>query len=305
MRARAAESVEVFRLAMKAARRTNPKLWESVKDEVTRGSKGGRAGQWSARKAQLAVALYKQRGGGYRGRKTSDNALVKWTKQDWRTKSGKPSLEAGERYLPAKALKSLSSSEYAATTRAKRAGLRRGEQYTKQPAKIAAKTKRFRKNGPIGWLSSLVTLGAAWELGWWWRRRSLRSKTFELAAREAKRLGRPLVVIGAPDGGVTAGYGCGDVTVDLVRSQTCPNPLVADITKPLPFQDDSVVIFVSCVLEYVDDADAALRELCRASGGHLYVVRVEPWTLTSIFYPGAKRSYPRPPSCSIQKGGKA
>ena len=281
----------------KTATRTKPELWEKVKAEVTRGSKGGKQGQWSARKAQLAVALYKKRGGGYRGRKGPENAIVKWTKEDWRTKSGKPSLETGERYLPAKALKSLSSSEYAATTRAKRAGLRRGEQFTKQPAKIAAKTKRFRKNGPIGFLSSLLVAGAAWELGWWYRRRSLRARTYELAASEAKRLGRPLVVVGAPDGGVTAGYGCGDVTVDIVKSQSCPNPLVADITKPLPFKEDSVVIFVSCVLEYVHDADAALRELCRASGGHFFVVRVEPWTLTSIFYPGAKRTFPRTPSC--------
>jgi hypothetical protein len=282
----------------RTAIRTQPGLWDKVKSEVTRGSKGGKPGQWSARKAQLAVALYKQRGGGYHGRKGADNALVKWASEDWQTKSGKPSLETGERYLPAKALKSLSESEYAATTRAKRAGLRRGEQFTKQPAKIAAKTKRFRKNGPFGFLSSVLAAGAAWELGWWWRRRSLRATTYERAASEAKRLGRPLVVVGAPDGGVTSGYGCGDVTVDIVRSESCPNPLVADITKPLPFKDDSVVIFVSCVLEYVEDSEVALRELCRVSGGHLFVVRVEPWTLTALFYPGAKRAFPRAPSCS-------
>ena len=53
----------------------------------------------------------------------SQKSLKKWTKQDWRTKSGKPSAKTGERYLPAKAIKSLSSSEYAATTRAKRQGI--------------------------------------------------------------------------------------------------------------------------------------------------------------------------------------
>jgi hypothetical protein len=285
----------------KTAARTKPALWERVKAEVTRGSRGGKPGQWSARKAQLAVAEYKKRGGGYRGRKSSDNALAKWTREEWRTKSGKPSLETGERYLPAKAIKALSASEYAATTRAKRAGLERGEQFTSQPEKIAKKTKRYRRNGALSFLAPMLAVGAAWELGWWWRRRSLRQKTYELAAAEAKRLGRPLVVVGAPDGGVTSGYGCGDVTVDIVRSESCPNPLVADVTKPLPFADNSVVVFVSCVLEYVDNADAALAELCRASGGHMHVVRVEPWTLTSILYPGARRSYVRVPSCPFPR----
>jgi ubiquinone/menaquinone biosynthesis C-methylase UbiE len=68
--------------------------------------------------------------------------------------------------------------------------------------------------------------------------------------------------------------------------------MVADITKQLPFHDNSVVVFVSCVLEYVDDVDAAIKELMRISGGHLYVVRVEPWTATAYLYPGAKRTLP-------------
>lgn len=136
-------------------------------------------------------------------------------------------------------------------------------------------------------LWTLAALGA-WEGGWWLRRRSLRSSTFDEAKAQAKRLGRPLVVVGAPDGGVTSGYGCGDVTIDIVKSD-CPNSIQADITKGIPLADDSAVVFVSCVLEYVGDYDAAMRELCRVSGGNLYVVRVEPWTLTAYFYPGAKR----------------
>lgn len=90
---------------------------------------------------------------------------------------------------------------------------------------------------------------------------------------------------------MTAGYGCGDFTVDLAPSR-CPNSIQADITKKLPFNDDSVVVVVMCVLEYVSDANAALRELMRISGGNLFVVRVEPWTLTSLLYPGAKRTLP-------------
>jgi hypothetical protein len=113
-------------------------------DEVTASDKGGRPGQWSARKAQLAVALYQKRGGGYIGPKSADNALAKWTQEQWRTRSGRPSLVTGERYLPSKALAALSPQEYGATTRAKRAGMSRGQQFVPQPERIAMKTSAFR-----------------------------------------------------------------------------------------------------------------------------------------------------------------
>ena len=76
--------------------------------------------------------------------KAPQKSLQQWTKQKWRTKSGKPSSETGERYLPEKAIKSLTSAEYAATTKAKREGTRKGKQFVKQPKSIAQKTKRFR-----------------------------------------------------------------------------------------------------------------------------------------------------------------
>jgi hypothetical protein len=75
----------------------------------------------------------------------SQKSLKKWTKQDWRTKSGKPSAKTGERYLPAKAIKSLSSSEYAATTRAKRKGTKAGKQHVAQPKDVAKKTAKYRR----------------------------------------------------------------------------------------------------------------------------------------------------------------
>ena len=77
--------------------------------------------------------------------KKSQKSLKSWTKQKWRTKSGKPSSKTGERYLPAKAIKSLSSKEYAATTKAKRAGTKAGKQFVKQPKAIAKKTRKYRK----------------------------------------------------------------------------------------------------------------------------------------------------------------
>ena len=80
----------------------------------------------------------------------SQKSLKNWTKQKWRTKSGKPSTQGskatGERYLPSAAIKSLSASEYAATSRAKRKGTKAGKQHVAQPKKIADKTRRFRAN---------------------------------------------------------------------------------------------------------------------------------------------------------------
>jgi len=125
--------------------RTKPDLWLRIKEEVTQSSKGGLPGQWSARKAQLAVKMYKDKGGKYHGRKSSKNSLHQWTIQDWRTKTGLPSLVTGERYLPAKAIKQLSTAEYARTTRKKREGMRDGKQFVQQPRSIARKTRRYRK----------------------------------------------------------------------------------------------------------------------------------------------------------------
>ena len=77
--------------------------------------------------------------------KKSQRSLKAWTKQKWRTKSGKKSSVTGERYLPEKAIKALTSAEYAATTEAKRKGTKKGKQSVKQPKKIAAKVKKYRK----------------------------------------------------------------------------------------------------------------------------------------------------------------
>jgi hypothetical protein len=75
----------------------------------------------------------------------SQRSLKEWGKQKWQTKSGKPSSKTGERYLPEKAIKSLTSAEYAATTKAKRQGTKQGKQFVKQPKKVAQKVKSYRK----------------------------------------------------------------------------------------------------------------------------------------------------------------
>tara|TARA_R100001460_G_scaffold9372_1_gene22637 strand:- start:249 stop:503 length:255 start_codon:yes stop_codon:yes gene_type:complete len=77
--------------------------------------------------------------------KKSQRSLKAWTKQEWRTKSGKKSSVTGERYLPKKAIENLTSAEYAATTKAKRKGTKKGKQFVKQPKNIAKKVKKYRR----------------------------------------------------------------------------------------------------------------------------------------------------------------
>lgn len=111
---------------------TKPDLRERIKDRIMAGSKGGKPGQWSARKAQLLAQQYEKAGGGYTGSKTkSQKNLSKWTKEKWRTSDNKPADRKGgtTRYLPDKAWKKLSPSERAATNRKKQEGSRSGKQF--------------------------------------------------------------------------------------------------------------------------------------------------------------------------------
>lgn len=128
------------------AKRSDPALWDKVKAAITAGDKGGEKGEWSARKAQLAVAEYKKQGGGYEGKKKADNSLAQWTNEDWGTKSGKPSGETHERYLPEKDREKLSETEYARTSAKKHADTKKGKQYSPQPADIAAKTRHHSQD---------------------------------------------------------------------------------------------------------------------------------------------------------------
>lgn len=121
---------------------TDPELWERSKKKARE-----RLGGHSARAMQLAGRLYRDAGGGYRGRRTeAQRSLTKWTSQDWTTKSGRPSRETGERYLPRKVIERLTPQEYAATTRAKREGTAAGQQFVKQPKRIAEKVARLKGN---------------------------------------------------------------------------------------------------------------------------------------------------------------
>jgi hypothetical protein len=125
---------------MTVATKRNPKKWAAAKARA----KAKMGGKHSARAMQLATKYYKDSGGTYSGSKKKSNKLSKWTKQEWSTKSGKKSSVTGERYLPKKAIKALTSKEYAATTKAKRKGTQKGKQFVKQPKNIAQKTRKYR-----------------------------------------------------------------------------------------------------------------------------------------------------------------
>lgn len=125
---------------METAKKTNPSLWAAAKSQA----KAKMGGKHSARAMQLAVKIYKKKGGGYSGAKSSENKLKKWGDQKWRTSDGSKS-EGKKRYLPDKAWKSLSAGEKAATNRAKAKGNASGKQFVSQPKGIAKKVAKFRK----------------------------------------------------------------------------------------------------------------------------------------------------------------
>ena len=141
-------------------------------------------------------------------------------------------------------------------------------------------------------LGGIAITEGAFALQRWQARR----ETYDVAARRASKLHRPLVVVGDPDSGAHTrlyrAYGCGDLCVDINGCPLCKVVQVADITAgPVPgIADDSAVVFVSCVLEYVGDAAAAVAELRRIAGSpeNFFDVSVQPWTITAALYPGAR-----------------
>lgn len=115
------------------ARYTKPELREQIKEEIQASDRGGKKGQWSARKSQLLTKEYQRRGGGYVGpRDERQKALQRWGAEDWQTKEGATRARRdGEtsRYLPKQAWEELSEEERRATDRKKREASRTGRQY--------------------------------------------------------------------------------------------------------------------------------------------------------------------------------
>ncbi len=131
---------------MTTAVRSDELLWKSIVDRVKKSNKGGKKNQWSARKAQLAVSIYKKNGGKYLSRKNKKNSLHKWTKQKWRTRSGNTSImgenSTGERYLPENLIKKISKKLYDYSSKLKKLSKK---QYSRQPKILRKKLGLFLK----------------------------------------------------------------------------------------------------------------------------------------------------------------
>lgn len=128
---------------------TKPELRRRIVAAVKAGTAGGKAGQWSARKAQIVAQRYKKAGGGYTGAKTkAQSNLSKWTKEKWTTSDGKPAIRTGgtTRYLPEKAWKKLSPQQKQATNRKKLQASKKGKQFVANTpaAKKAGKAVRTK-----------------------------------------------------------------------------------------------------------------------------------------------------------------
>src|SRR4051794_23120712 len=133
---------------------TDPDLRARLKDEVQAGDKGGKAGQWSARKAQLLTAAYEREGGGYLGEKdATQQHLSEWTHEDWQTSDGSETARTGtdeerggasRRYLPKAAWDELSDDEKRQTDAAKAEGSARGEQFVPNTDAAAKAARRAR-----------------------------------------------------------------------------------------------------------------------------------------------------------------
>ncbi len=132
---------------------TDPALRERLKDEILAGDKGGRPGQWSARKAQLLAHAYEAAGGGYRGEKTeTQRHLDAWTREEWTTADGRPARRGATtaRYLPKRAWEELSPAERRSTDEAKRAASKRGQQFVANTGRAAAARRHATEDASPG-----------------------------------------------------------------------------------------------------------------------------------------------------------
>lgn len=124
---------------------TMPDVRERLKAKIKAGTRGGKAGQWSARKAQLLAAEYEKAGGGYSGKKTAaQKHLTKWTGEKWTTADGKAAARKGgtTRYLPKKAWDKLTPAEKKATNAKKTAASRAGKPVVANTPKAKAARKK-------------------------------------------------------------------------------------------------------------------------------------------------------------------
>ena len=124
------------------ANKTKPLLWKKIVAKVKKENKYGKENSWNARKAQYAVKIYKESGGGYNEKKTDNNSLVKWTKQDWQYSSKKS--QGKGRYLPKVVWEKLSSKDKNTTNNTKREATKKGKTKSAYSKKIARLVKNSK-----------------------------------------------------------------------------------------------------------------------------------------------------------------
>jgi hypothetical protein len=141
---------------------THPELREKIKEEIKASDKGGKKGQWSARKSQFLTQEYEKQGGGYKGEKgQSQKNLEKWTEEEWQTKEGESAARQGDgetkRYLPKRAWENMSDEEKEKTDEKKREGSKKGQQHVSN----TGKAKQARKGSQAPPLKSYGDLSVA------------------------------------------------------------------------------------------------------------------------------------------------
>lgn len=117
------------------AEKTNPSLWRRIVSKIKKENRYGKPNSWNARKAQYAVKVYKDNNGGYKGKKTKENSLTKWTKQNWQYSSKKS--QGKGRYLPEKVWDKLTKKEKDKENQKKREATKKGKPKAKYSKKIA------------------------------------------------------------------------------------------------------------------------------------------------------------------------
>ena len=132
---------------------------------------------------------------------------------------------------------------------------------------------------PATWAAAI----GLWEAGWWIAGKVDRVVLFREARAMAAASGKPLLVVGEPDGE----YPCGDVTLDLRPRSACRGYVRADLERPpLPFPDRMFgAAFASHILEHLEDPEAALRELHRVAD-HVVIAWPRPWRIATFLVPG-------------------
>lgn len=191
-----------------------------------------------------------------------------------------------------------------ADDREKRRRERDKERERKRKEKERAREEGDEEPRPV-WQTALLWTGVlivgreAWLA--LYTRRNRRRDAFNLAQFRARESGKQLIVVGDPDKGIVnrfigRDYDCGDLCLDEHGCLECDQYITGKLAQTLAtLPDNSAVIYVSGVLEQVHDMDQVLYELHRVSGGDVYVVNVEPWTLTAWLYPGNRRRISQAP----------